>query len=126
MEPLNHKRLLICYVRHGQTFDNIDGIIAGHSPGKLTQTGILQAHQTGEMIKNAPFHHIYVSDLNRTRETYEGIIQKAKGLASIEPVFTSLLREKGGGVLEGKKLHLWGENAKREKVGIRKYKCPKG
>lgn len=32
--------MLICYVRHGQTFDNIDGMIAGQKPGKLTKIGI--------------------------------------------------------------------------------------
>lgn len=37
---INNKKLQILYVRHGETFDNIDGIIAGHKPGKLTKTGI--------------------------------------------------------------------------------------
>jgi probable phosphoglycerate mutase len=58
---------LICYVRHGQTFDNVDQIIAGHNPGKLTKIGIDQAHQTGTALKDAEFDYIYVSDLNRTR-----------------------------------------------------------
>lgn len=61
---------MICYVRHGQTHDNTDGIIAGHQPGKLTKIGIDQAHQTGAALKNAQFDYVYVSDLNRTRETY--------------------------------------------------------
>jgi broad specificity phosphatase PhoE len=39
-------------VRHGQTTDNSTGTIAGHQNGKLTQSGIDQAKQTGVFLKN--------------------------------------------------------------------------
>lgn len=126
MQGGSTRKMLICYVRHGQTFDNVNGVIAGHQPGKLTEVGVQQAHRTGEALKDAMFHHIYVSDLNRTKQTYEGIIHTASSLSSIQPTYTSLIREKSGGVLEGESLGIWGENAAKEKLPIRTYKCPEG
>lgn len=39
---------------------------------------------------------------------------------------TPLLREKSGGILEGKPLITWKQEAEKEKKTIREYKCPKG
>ncbi|EGR28759.1 hypothetical protein IMG5_169560 [Ichthyophthirius multifiliis] len=60
-------------IRHGQTEDNITQTLAGHTPGKLTELGIKQAMITGEFLKNEKFDYSYVSDLGRTKETYETI-----------------------------------------------------
>lgn len=60
-------------VRHGQTQDNITGTLAGHMPGKLTDAGIKQAKQTGKRLKQAKYNHVYVSDLARTKQTFETI-----------------------------------------------------
>ena len=38
-------------------------------------------------------------------------------------IFTPLLREKSGGVLEGQPLISWPNNAKKEGKNIRDYKC---
>lgn len=85
MQKHQKTKIVACFVRHGQTFDNLNHILAGHQPGKLTETGIEQAYYTGDQLKNSQFDHIYVSDLGRTRETYEGIIAKATHLAAITP-----------------------------------------
>ena len=60
-------------IRHGQTEDNISQTLAGHLPGKLTDLGIKQADLTGKFLKNEAFDFAYVSDLGRTRETFDTI-----------------------------------------------------
>ena len=62
-------------------------IICGQNPGKLTQEGIEQAQMIGEHFKAQHFHKIYVSDLGRTRETFENILLKAPHLKTIETKF---------------------------------------
>ena len=39
-------------IRHGETFDNLNGILAGHTGGKLTDLGIEQAQLTGKRLVN--------------------------------------------------------------------------
>lgn len=112
-------------IRHGQTQDNITGTLAGHQPGKLTEPGVKQAKQTGKRLKHSKYHHAYVSDLGRTRQTFELIAAETEFIKSLKPTFTELLREKCGGVLEGGPLKLWKENADKEGKGIRDYKCDK-
>ena len=43
-------RLIV--TRHGETVDNINGIIQGHTQGKLTENGKEQAKKLGERLKN--------------------------------------------------------------------------
>ena len=56
-------------IRHGQTEDNVQRILAGQAHGKLTELGKLQAQITGRYLKDNEviFDHIYVSDLGRTQ-----------------------------------------------------------
>ena len=48
----------IYLVRHGETFDNVSGFIAGHLPGKLTENGKNQVIETGEKLQNINFDKI--------------------------------------------------------------------
>lgn len=100
----------IWVVRHGETVENLQGIIQGHRPGKLSENGILQAKFTGPVLTKQRFKHIYVSDLGRTVETYEAM---GFGFRKHKPpvTFTSLLREKGGGILEGAEMSKWDQFA---------------
>lgn len=56
-------------VRHGQTDWNIEGRIQGSTDIELNSTGIDQAKQTAELLKNINFDIIYSSPLKRTFET---------------------------------------------------------
>lgn len=56
-------------VRHGQTDWNIQRKIQGSTDIELNSTGINQAKQTAELLKNINFDVIYSSPLKRTFET---------------------------------------------------------
>ena len=47
-------------------------------------------------------------------------------MGQVKATYTKLLREKGGGILEGKPLIKWKEQADKAKLSIRQYKCDKG
>ena len=123
MEKIENRKITVCFVRHGQTFDNVKHILAGHTPGKLTQVGIEQAHTVGDQLKKAHFDYIYVSDLGRTKQTYEGIISRATHLAHIKPEFLPLIRERSVGVLLGEPSTLMETNPAEQGINVREYKC---
>lgn len=64
----------------------------------------------GEALKDTLFDHVYVSDLKRTRDTFnnihKNITTKIKNIH-----FEPLIREKSGGILEGKPLKTFQQNA---------------
>lgn len=118
----------IWVVRHGQTFDNIKAYCQGHLPGKLTETGIEQAKLLGKRLAATEFQKFYVSDLGRTKETFEQICSQRKDKPSEESsvVFSSLMREKGGGEFEGGPLAILNEAQKKSGLGLRDFKPKKG
>lgn len=103
----------LVFTRHGETEENAKGIICGQQPGTLTKVGVAQAKKIGVYLKdqNEQFDQIYVSDLGRTVATFENIKSQAKHLDKIPVVLTKLLREKAGGVLEGRPLMTWKQEA---------------
>jgi len=110
-------------VRHGQTEGNAQRILQGHQPGKLSRLGIEQAIKTGVPLSSETFEAIYVSDLGRTRETYDNISAAFKNKEILNVIYTSLIREKGGGILEGQHLDVWKKKAIEANIPLRKYKC---
>lgn len=84
-------------LRHGQTADNVAGILQGHRNTPLDDTGRSQAHRAAKRLAGTHFDVIYSSDLLRAFETAE-IIGKAVG---VTPVPTRDLREWHLGELEG-------------------------
>ena len=56
-------------------------VICGQIPGVLTEKGKSQAQKIGKyMAKKSDdyqFHHIYVSDLQRTKDTFHNILSHA-------------------------------------------------
>ena len=97
----------------------------GHRPGKLTDLGITQAKMTGKRLRKINFDAIYCSDLFRTKETLDAIMSGFKSKDDIPIEYTSSIREKGGGILEGLPLDVFKENAQKSNLGVRKYK-PEG
>lgn len=59
-------------IRHGQSVANRDHLSAGWGEYPLTELGREQARRVGEYLRRMkPFDKIYVSDLVRTRQTFE-------------------------------------------------------
>lgn len=89
----------IYLVRHGETFDNVSGLIAGHLPGKLTEKGRKQSHNAGLDLMNLKFDKVYCSDLARTRQTFDEIQNICN--FECEIVYTEKVRERFFGEYEG-------------------------
>ena len=71
---------MIIFLRHGQAENNTKKILAGRSPNvNLTQTGLEQAEQAGEMLKSLNISAIYTSPIDRALQTAQ-IVSKHCGL----------------------------------------------
>lgn len=94
--------------RHGETEENIAGIIQGHLPGRLSETGIEQAGKLALRLKDEKIDFIYSSDLARASDTAKEI---AKYHPRVPVKFVADLREKYLGTWQGKT---------REELGFKK------
>ena len=62
----------IIFLRHGQAKNNTERILAGRTDGvPLTETGILQAEHTAELVKHMNISAIYSSPIQRAKHTAE-------------------------------------------------------
>ena len=86
--------------RHGETEENIQGILQGHAHGTLSAAGIQQAKALAEKLKTEHIEYIYSSDLGRSSNTTKEII---KHFPKVPAVYTQELRERDLGELQGKK-----------------------
>ena len=84
--------------RHGETEENVAGIMQGHLPGKLSKLGIEQAKRVANRLKDEKIDFIYSSDLARAADT-------AKEIAKFHPdapiEFAKEIREKCHGEWQG-------------------------
>jgi len=85
--------------RHGETEENKAGIIQGHLPGHLSETGIKQAKKVALRLKDEKIDFIYSSDLDRAKNTAKEI---AKFHPDVPIKFVKDLREKFFGEWQGK------------------------
>ena len=89
-------------IRHGETIENHTRTIAGQNASGLTERGREQARLLSQRLQDVKFSGIYISDLNRTKQTADAVL-KAMGPGT--PAFTdSRLREKAAGKYEGNKI----------------------
>ncbi len=58
-------------IRHGQTGDNLTGLLQGHRNSSLDETGIQQAECAARRLQKNHFDVIYSSDLDRSFKTAE-------------------------------------------------------
>lgn len=85
-------------VRHGTTYQNLDHIFQGTIDGLLTEDGLKQADELGEYFKDIPVDAAYVSPLQRSGRTMQGLL---KYHPDVKPVVIDDLIEIYGGVLQG-------------------------
>ena len=55
----------ITYFVHGTTTDNEQGLATGWAPGELSELGIQQAAELGNLVKDKEFSVVFCSDLKR-------------------------------------------------------------
>ncbi len=85
-------------VRHGQTAWNAVRLLQGSTDIPLNETGLRQAHETAELLRDVPIDRVFLSPLSRAAETGR-IIAEGRDI----PVITDdRLRERGYGEFEGK------------------------
>src|SRR5262245_25338062 len=87
-------------VRHGQTEENASGIVQGHNHGTLSALGIEQSRLLALRLREVQFDAIFTSDLRRAVQTTQSIAQFQR--CEIEQ--TVLLRERNGGIFQGRSL----------------------
>ncbi|HYF04906.1 MAG TPA: histidine phosphatase family protein [Patescibacteria group bacterium] len=98
MDNLDSKEYCTIYlVRHGESEDNVNSIVAGHRDRPLTAHGRDQIARTRDRLKDIIFDAVYSSDLQRTQETAQILTEKKLALKTKEA-----LRERFWGRFEGK------------------------
>jgi len=60
-------------IRHGQTAENLKGLLQGHTDTVLDQLGLIQAQCAAERLRGETFDHIFSSDLKRAMQTAQAI-----------------------------------------------------
>jgi len=89
-------RLII--TRHGETVQNKKRICQGHTHGKLSREGELQAKKVAKRLGGEKIDAIYSSDLNRAADTAKEIAQ----FHQLAVQFDQRLRERFFGKYQGK------------------------
>jgi len=63
--------IIITYFVHGTTTDNKQGLASGWGNCELSETGIKQAKDLGDMVSNQEFDAVFCSDLKRAVDSAE-------------------------------------------------------
>lgn len=90
----------ITAVRHGQTFDNIRGVLQGQKNSELDPNGVAQAGAAALRLAGESFDAVYSSDLGRTLQTASILMSRHHPPLEIIPVPD--LREWNFGELQGR------------------------
>lgn len=90
--------IVLTLTRHGQTTENLEGILQGQSPGHLNATGIAQAESLREQLCSKDYDIFLCSDLERTRISADIINRKLQ----LPIIYTPLLRERDWGEYTGR------------------------
>ena len=85
--------------RHGETVENINGVLQGHTPGKLSEKGVEQAKKLALRLKDEKFDAVYSSDLGRAADTTKEIVKFHHG---IDVYYVEDLREGSLGSFTGR------------------------
>ena len=88
----------LAIIRHGQTEENVRGLLQGHMPGHLTAEGIAAAEALARRLATEHFDVLLCSDLARAQQTAQ-IIARHTGLV---PQPSPLFRERDQGPWTGR------------------------
>lgn len=86
-------------IRHGQTDWNIQGLLQGSTNIPLNNTGISQAHQLKDLLKDIHFDYVFCSPLSRAIQT----AKIATNNQDIPFIIDDSIAERVYGELEGTK-----------------------
>jgi broad specificity phosphatase PhoE len=92
----------IYLVRHGQSQHNARQLIAGQLDSELTEQGMTDARLVAQAIGRSDFDLVYSSDLLRSRQTAQVIVESLQITTPI--VLSPLVRELDYGEFTGKKV----------------------
>jgi 2,3-bisphosphoglycerate-dependent phosphoglycerate mutase len=107
---------LVC-VRHGQSKWNKENRFTGWVDVELSEQGIKEANEAGELLKGFKFDKIYTSVLKRAINTAE-IISDVAGFNEIEMISNKALNERHYGDLQGLNKAEIGEKVGAEQLHI--------
>ena len=85
-------------VRHGETVDNVNQILQGQTPGRLTACGEAQAEEVAVKMENEKIDVFVSRDLKRSVDTCRIIARRHHA----EVLTTPLLRERDWGSFTGR------------------------
>ncbi len=114
----------ITLVRHGETFQNREGVVQGQDPtwGRLTPEGIQQAQLLGQRSHTVPFDAVYCSPLERAVLTMAFMLAPRQGNRTLPIVFADALKEINMGALQGRSQKEWKQEAKGQDPMVFKAK----
>lgn len=99
---MSKKGVTIYFVRHGETYLNFYGRMQGWTNAPLTDKGIIDVRRSGRGLKDVKFDAVYTSDLQRTVDTAELILEEnEKTDSDMEMILMPEFREIFFGVFEG-------------------------
>ncbi|XP_053719236.1 fructose-2,6-bisphosphatase TIGAR B isoform X2 [Synchiropus splendidus] len=114
-------------VRHGETQYNKDKLLQGQGVDTtLSEVGVQQGEAVGQYLSGLHFHHVYVSNLQRTVQTAELILRNNSLCSGAEMVLEPLLRERSFGVAEGRPKEDLKNMANACGQSVRQYTPPGG
>ena len=89
----------LCLIRHGETSWNAERRLQGHTDIPLNATGMLQARQMAQALKDIKltFDVLYTSDLKRAADTANAVVE----LFGVDAQVDGELRERHFGALQG-------------------------
>lgn len=96
-----NKGVTIYFVRHGETYLNYYGRMQGWSNAPLTDQGIVDVRRCGRGLKDVKFDAVYTSDLTRTQDTAELILEENGQVEEMEMIAMPEFREVFFGSYEG-------------------------
>nr|XP_023694377.1 fructose-2,6-bisphosphatase TIGAR isoform X1 [Paramormyrops kingsleyae] len=90
-------------IRHGETQYNKDKLLQGQGvDAPLSDTGMQQAEAAGRYLRQLKFTNVFVSDLQRARQTADIILRNNLHSSDVEIVSDPLLKERSFGIAEGR------------------------
>ena len=96
------KQGILVISRHAESEWNLLGKWTGWTDVNLTEKGMREAEQLGEIIRDIHFDAAYTSELKRTQQTCDGILSGKGDQEDLERIIAKPLNERDYGDLTGK------------------------